>query len=175
MDYETRKQLKEEEKSHRATKQAFIKTIKIILPIALVVVGGVWAWRAIPASETLQENSSGIIAQNGIHWHTNLSIVIKGEKQEIPKDIGIGAIHQPVHTHETDGVIHLEFSNLVREQDIRLGKFFENWGKRFTRECIVEYCNSAEGSVVMTVNGTPSTDFENYLMQDGDNIEIRFE
>lgn len=171
MDYETRKQLKIEEEQKRERTRAIKKFAKIALPAIVLVGGGIWLSQQIPAN-TLQAN---MIAEDGIHWHANLSIMIKGEKQEIPANIGLGAVHNPIHTHETDGVIHLEFNGKVREQDTKLGVLFRNWNKQFSGECIFNSCNGAEGTVSMTVNGNKNTDFENYLMRDGDNIEIRFE
>ena len=57
-----------------------------------------------------------------IHIHSKLNIFIDGEKQSIPTNIGIGRVHMPIHTHESDGTIHIE------SQDTRnytLGNFFQ--------------------------------------------------
>ena len=111
---------------------------------------------------------SDIISKAGFHWHPKLAIYVKGEKQEIPTNIGIGAVHQQIHTHEdaTEGVIHLEFQGLVRKQDIVLSQFFKNWGKDI---------NSFGANIKMTVNGKENTEFENYIMQDKDKIELRYD
>lgn len=67
-----------------------------------------------------------VAAREGIHWHPKLTITIKGEKQTIPANIGIGPQYQSnplfdssmgmtaIHTHEDakDGIIHLEFEGL---------------------------------------------------------------
>ena len=80
-----------------------------------------------------------------------------------------------MHTHEADSVIHMEFSGLVREDDIRLGRFFEIWGKKFNRDCIFDKCNGPEGRLKMFVNQQPNYQFENHIMRDRDKIEIIFE
>jgi len=80
---------------------------------------------------------SEIILKEGIHWPADLTIKILGRYQEIPGNIGIGITELPVHTHKADSVIHMELSGLVREDDIRLGRFFEIWGKKFNRDCIL--------------------------------------
>lgn len=116
-----------------------------------------------------------ILAENGLHWHPTLTITIKGEKQEIQKDIGIGAIHQPIHTHDASGVIHLEIQGLVKKDDTKLGNFFKNWGKKFSSTQIFDKVNGPEGKIRMLVNGKENKDFENYLMKDGDKIEIHYE
>lgn len=126
--------------------------------IAIFIVGWFLVSKISPAKP------GEIISEQGIHWHANLTIKILGEEQEIPADIGIGVTHQPLHTHETDGVIHMEFSGLVKKDDIKLGRFLQIWGKKFP-----------EGKRSMLVNGQLNSEFESYIMKDGDKIEIIFE
>ena len=71
-------------------------TFIIIGIIILLLVGGVW-W-----SKSLQKSNPDIIARNGLHWHPELAIYVKGEKQEIPANIGLVGGHQPTHTHSED-------------------------------------------------------------------------
>lgn len=118
---------------------------------------------------------SEIISRNGIHWHPELSITIKGQEQEIPANLGIGIRHEPIHTHDSSGVLHLERQGLIREKDIKLARFFEIWGKQFNSDCIFDSCNGPAGTVKMFVNSQENTEFENYQMKDGDKIEIRYE
>lgn len=109
-----------------------------------------------------------IISRSGIHWHSELTIYIKGKKQEITPNIGIGAVHQPVHTHDDSdqGIIHLEFPGITRKQDTTLGEFFKNWGKDI---------RSFGANMKMTANGKDNTEYENYIMRDNDKIELRYE
>ncbi|OGG79958.1 hypothetical protein A3A39_01075 [Candidatus Kaiserbacteria bacterium RIFCSPLOWO2_01_FULL_54_13] len=127
----------------------------------VVLIGGLFGW-----SKLLQSSDPGVIAQKGIHWHPRLEIYIKGEKIEIPENIGIGAVHQPVHTHDDLPIIHLEFGGVVREKDLELGNFFRNWGKDM---------RSFGNNMRMTVNGAESTEFGDYMMRDGDKIELHYE
>lgn len=130
--------------------------------LAIAALGGlIWfvATRPpIPESE--------IISRSGFHWHPELVIYVNGEKQEIPHNIGLGAIHQPMHTHDDLPLIHLEFQGLTRKQDITLGRFFKNWGKEM---------RTFGANVKMTVNGLENTEYENYVMRDKDKIELRFD
>jgi len=144
--------------------------------VIVLLVGGVW-W-----SNSLSSSSGGasgegnpLISRNGIHWHSDIEIYIKGEKQEVPANIGLIGGHSPVHTHDADGEIHLEFEGLVRENDTRVGVFFARWGREFSAERIFDYQNGEEGRVMMLVNGVENTEFENYRMRDGDKVEIRYE
>jgi len=119
-----------------------------------------------------------IVAENGIHWHPKLLISIQGKKQEIPANIGIGAVHQKIHTHPEDnkeGVVHMEMQGIVTKEDTKLGNFFKIWGKEFNSTQIFDKENGKEGKVVMLVNGKKNMEFENYHMRDGDIIEIRYE
>ena len=121
-----------------------------------------------------------------IHWHPKLTITIKGEKQLIPPNIGInignnidnqisGMRMSPVHTHESDGTIHLENSRpWLKPETLTLGYFFEVWGKNFNSSCIFEYCNGEAGTLTMKVNGQPNYEFGDYIMHDKDNIIIEY-
>jgi hypothetical protein len=143
-----------------------------------VLVVGVAAWAFVRSGPgTAPAGPTEVISQTGIHWHPELAIYLDGVKQPIPKDIGISPLaHQPVHTHDADGVVHLEFRGLVTVDDIRLGVFFANWGKAFNRQCVLDRCLTAAGErLTMTVNGQPSDQYERYVMRDGDRIEIRFD
>ena len=150
-----------------------VKNIFIIGGLAvLLLIGGVW-W-----SNSLQESDPNIISTQGVHWHPQIEVYVKGEKQEIPANIGIGPQYTgmptfdtsmrmtAMHTHEPDGTIHLEFPALVTKEDTTLGNFFRIWGKDFM---------SFGSSVVMTVNGEENTELESYEMKDGDKIELRYE
>lgn len=149
------------------------KLINIVLVI-LVLGGGVFGLARFLATRPPMPESE-IISKTGIHRHAELTIKILDKYRDIPADIGIGITHLPVHTHKADGVIHMEFSGLVKENDIRLGRFFEIWKKEFNRDCIFDKCNGPEGQIKMLVNSELNSEFEDYIMQDEDNIEIIFE
>lgn len=140
-----------------------------VVVVVLLIAGGAWL------TNSLEGGDETVISNRGIHRHPQVEIYIQGEKQDIPTGIGLVGKHNPIHTHDDDGIIHLEFSGTVRDDDTRLENFFRVWGKTFNSEQIFEYENGPEGVVSMTVNGEPNLEFENYLMQDGDLIEIRYE
>ncbi|TAL49222.1 hypothetical protein EPN83_01640 [Patescibacteria group bacterium] len=136
------------------------KGLILIVVVILLLAGGVF-W-----SRSLQKNDPGVIARGGIHWHPGLKILVKGEKVEIPENTGLGAVHSPIHTHDDLPLIHLEFDGLVRQDDIKLGQFFKVWGKDI---------HSFGENVKMTVNGKENSEYENYVMHDGDKIELHYE
>lgn len=127
---------------------------------------GIFLWFAIARQTAPDVPEGDTITRRGLHWHPELAIFVKGEKQEIPANLGIGAVHQPMHTHDSSGIIHLEFQGSVRKQDLTLGQFFKNWGKDM---------RSFGANMAMTVNGAETAEYENYSMRDKDVIELRFE
>lgn len=144
----------------RRTKHIVNWTIGLAL-VTLLIGGFIWYSVTRPPIP-----ESDIISRNGLHWHPELAIYVKGVKQDIPANLGIGGIEMPVHTHDSTGVIHLEMSGLTRKEDITLNQFFKVWGKD-TR--------SFGANLKMTVNGKENTEYENYIMHDKDKIELRYE
>jgi hypothetical protein len=132
--------------------------------LALLALG---ALLLLPKGEgTRLPNDPDIVAAAGMHWHPRLEIYVKGQPVEIPQNIGLGAVHKPIHTHEDLPLLHLEFPAMVRMNDIRLGRFFEIWGRDM---------RSFGENMRMTVNGKESTDYENYVMKDGDVITLNYD
>lgn len=115
---------------------------------------------------TSRSSDSDIVSTRGLHWHTNLSIIVRGEQIPIPADIGLGATEMAIHTHDTDGIIHMEFNGTVRKEDLSLGQFFKVWGKDM---------RSFGANMRMTLNGATSTAYENYEMRDGDTIVLNYD
>ena len=151
-----------------------MKAILIIggFTIALLI-GGIW-W-----SQNLQTSDPNVISRGSIHWHPTLAIYAKGVKQDIPANLGIGAQYAgtpgydpqmqmaAVHTHDDMPIIHLEFmGGPVHTQDATLGQFFKMRGKDM---------QSFGTNMSMTVNGKENTDYENYVMHDGDAITLLYE
>ena len=163
-----REQKREQNSQRTATKKLGYWAIGLLL-IGLLIAGGWWLLTRPGISE------EEIVSRKGLHWHPELTIIIKGEKQEISANLGLGAVHQPIHTHDTTGVLHVEMQGIVTKDETRLGQFFKIWDKQFSSSCIFEFCNGEEGTVRMFVNGEENKEFENYLMKDKDKIEIRYE
>ena len=151
-----------------------MKTILIIGGVAIAfLIGDVW-W-----SQNLQASDPDVIFLDGIHWHPTLAIYVQGGRQEIPANVGIGPQYAgapgydpqmqmaAMHTHDDMPLIHLEFmGGPVHREDVTLGQFFRIWGKDM---------RSFGTTMRMTVNGKENTDNENYVMKDGDAIELRYD
>ncbi|TAJ15961.1 hypothetical protein EPO56_00375 [Patescibacteria group bacterium] len=137
-----------------------MKNILIVGFVVLALLGGMW-W-----SQTLEKTANDTVTTNGLHSHPELEIYVKGEKIDIPQNLGLGAVHSPIHTHDDVPIIHLEFSGVVTERDMKLAEFFKVWGKDI---------NSFGSDIQMTVNGENNTEFGNYVMKNGDKIVLRYE
>ena len=137
----------------------------VIIAILVLAVGLIW-WAKANQKEQVASGDSNILSMQGLHTHPELKIFVKGEQIEIPQNVGIGAVHQPMHTHDDVPIVHLEYPAKVTREDTRLGKFFTVWGKDF---------REFGQNVTMTVNGEPNAEYENYEMKDGDKIELRYE
>ncbi len=169
-----------------AERKRLIKRVSQIT-IGVLVLGGLGALIWYSGSRAPVPEGE-IVSHGGIHWHPELKIVIKGEEIKIPANIGIGIQYAgyprydpmmrmtDMHTHDDSGTLHWEvMKGPVTKEDVRIGSFFAIWGKKFDSSCIFENCNGSEGAVKMFVNGKINTEFQNYLVKDGDKIEIRYE
>ncbi len=151
----------------------------LIVLVLLVIGGGAFALTGqnnqVSTGEVVSKAfTEADVPKGPIHWHPELTIRLNGQVQTIPANVGLSpSFHQPVHTHEADGVIHLENNNPT-ERNMKLGFFFQIWNKKFNSQCIFDKCNDETKSVKFTVNGQPNTDFDNYFMKDKDKIEIEY-
>ena len=159
-----------------------------VIAIGAITVGVLYANK--PKSDTAAQTqpSGDIVSKDGIHWHPKLSIYIKGHKQEIPADIGIGKQYSgskwydsmmdmtDFHTHDNSGTLHWEvMDGPVTRDHVTLKAFFDVWGRPFSPTQILDAENGPNGTVKMTVNGQPNTEFENYQVKDKDDIVISYE
>ena len=107
------------------------------------------------------------------HIHPNLEIVVNGQKQDTPTNIGIGlSCMNALHTHDNSGTIHVESPE---KRDFALSDFFAVWGKTFTKNQILDYKVDQTHIIRETVNGAEVKDYENTVLRDKDQIVIYYE
>ncbi len=113
-----------------------------------------------------------------MHIHPYLQIVINGENQVIPSNMGISSSKMNIiHMHDASGKIHVE-SPVAR--DFKLKHFFLTWSKWsgkekvFNSTCIFEFCNTADKKVKMFVNDKENTEFGDLILKDLDRIKIEY-
>ncbi len=107
------------------------------------------------------------------HIHPNLEIIINGQKQEIPTDIGItGGCMNAIHTHDDTGKIHVESPE---KRDFTLADFFAVWNKTYNQNQILDYKIDDTHIIRQTLNGKETQDYQNTILRDNDQIIIYYE
>lgn len=139
---------------------------KILLFIGvpiLILVLMVWGKTAQNGALVMIEGTNVACLPNGhqqlaIHIHPVLTIVVDGESEVIPANIGIvGTCMAELHTHDTTGVIHVETATQERFTQITFADFFDVWGRSVEREGYdleIRY----DGAVVDTIIDVPLED-----------------
>lgn len=95
-----------------------------------------------------------------VHYHAHLDVIIDGKAVPVPAYIGFVAKGKTaiglsaLHTHQFDGIIHIE--NSVPATFV-LGQFFDEWGVRFTDDCVGAYCAGGGKEFAVFVNGQRQT------------------
>ena len=118
-----------------------MKNIVLIVG-GVVVLGGFlfWAGQAQNPSLVFVAGTNVACLPNGhaniaTHIHPELSIVVDGEPEVIPADIGITSTCMPeIHTHDTSGAVHVETTTHARLQELTFADFFDVWGQPAERE-----------------------------------------
>lgn len=107
------------------------------------------------------------------HIHPHLDIIIDGQKQIIPANVGItpGCLH-PVHTHDDTGIIHVESPE---KRDFTLADFFAVWDKPFNKDQILDYSVDNSHIIKEKVDGKEVRGYENTPLYDNEQIIISYE
>lgn len=112
-----------------------------------------------PAYPVVDDIACQTNEQLAYHVHAHLSIYINGKSYALPATIGIASdqsCYYWLHTHRTDGVIHIESPNANKYS---LGTFFRMWRGHFSSLGYPSQLSSTDGWQVY-VNGKPfSGDF----------------
>jgi hypothetical protein len=108
------------------------------------------------------------------HIHAHLSIYVNGQSVALPANIGIASDRSCIywlHTHRTDGVIHIESPNVNK---YALGTFFKMWEDYFSALGYPAQLNSTDGWQVY-INGKPfSGDFHNIQLEEHQLITLAY-
>jgi hypothetical protein len=118
------------------------------------------------------------------HDHMYLTVRVNGDFVTIPENTGIntgtcnqsGATMHVVHTHSSDGKLHLEMQT---EEDVELGVFFDIWGQHFDETGIFEHRVNETHGMTMSVrdsenNVTVVDTYDHFILLEGQEIFIDF-
>ena len=144
--------------------------------VSIVILFGVVLYQNKPfSSKTNREVALACTTEMAtqFHIHPHLEIVINGQKQEIPANIGIteGCMNA-LHTHDDSGQIHVESPE---KRDFTLSDFFAVWKKDYNKDQIFNYKADASHVIRETINGKETQDYENTVLRDNDQIIIYYE
>ena len=106
-----------------------------------------------------------------LHIHPHLEIEVNGLPYPVPANIGISAAGmRALHTHETDGTIHIETPVPIQFQ---LVDFFTVWSRQLSNECVLDYCADEDSELVAFVNGEQfHGDITTIPLKDKDQIKL---
>lgn len=114
------------------------------------------------------EHSVGL----SMHIHPKVSIIMNGQPVIIPANTGVlPTCMQAIHTHDETGELHVEYPE---QHDFLLKDFFANWGQPFSETQLMDKTVDVNDTLTMTVEGQPSTEFENLILKDQQQIVIEY-
>lgn len=101
------------------------------------------------------------------HSHPSLQIIINGVNDSVPANLGYGSCLRPLHTHQSDGIIHVE-PDLNR--DYTIGDLLLSWANSvndptiaiFNSTQIFSYKSDSTHGITMSVNGQPNSGLQNF-------------
>lgn len=104
------------------------------------------------------------------HIHQSLYILVNGESQVIPSNIGVKpGCMRAIHTHESGGTIHVEVPEGLALPEPTLGVFFDVWDTTSPESRVWDYT----GNVTLTVNNQPyNQDYRSLVLEDDQVIII---
>src|SRR3989344_3931108 len=172
--YEKSKQQKDKNNPNSFTDPAKLKILgqRIfgVVFFVTVVIGAGWFFYNKMGVGHFDPTTTCITAET-YHIHPHLTIKINGEEQSIPTNIGSIPCHLPLHTHDNDGVIHIENAF---QFDATLSQFFAIWKKTFNSQQIMDYMVDDTHELIMTVDGQLSSEYENLILKDKQDIVIEY-
>lgn len=111
------------------------------------------------------EEFTGIpcLTNEEFHLHPKLTILIDGAEEQVPPNIGVFSnCVQELHTHESDGTIHVESD---RDKGYTFQDFLNVWGLPLEQE---------EFITRLTVDGEFNDNDTNFKLADGQQIQLEF-
>ena len=126
------------------------------LLIATAIVLGVFAALNNPPKPGDPVNSveCNSTEQLAVHYHAHIAISFQGTDVPVPAQIGFGPnCLYWLHTHSTDGVVHIEAPSRASGRAFTLGDFFKVWGQPLSSTQVATLSVPSGGRVVIMVQG----------------------
>lgn len=114
------------------------------------------------SKDTNDVSGAPCIYSEVFHIHPHLQILVNGQEEIIPADIGVEpGCTREIHTHKTDGEIHIE---AAKDRGFKFSNFLSVWGKSLQRP---DYL------LTMTVDGVETTD-TSFVLKDKQQIILSY-
>ena len=113
---------------------------------------------------------AGLREGGGEHIHPKLTVRVRGTSVPVPANMGLGAQHAPMHTHEPNGVMHVE-----GEPDPTLAEFMAVWGVGLAPRQLGPYVANGRERVRMWVKAPDGKSFEEVPVRPDLPLEDRME
>ena len=135
-----------------------MRNVRARLPLFALVAAAVVAISSVargevPTGETIDGIRCDQDEGSLFHIHQHLTILYRGKALEVPGDVGrpvlAGCLYW-LHTHETDGIIHVEAPVL---RSFTLGNFFDIWGEPLSATAVAG-ARIKKGELRAFVDGT---------------------
>ena len=146
--------------------------VSLSLGMALILIGAnVWeSTQPVEEDNRILEVCLQEHTQDITHYHTTLSIIIRGEDRAIPAETGvIPGCMRGIHTHDDTGKLHIETPEMM---EARLEHFFQIWEQPFTSTQLLDVSVGDGESISLTVNGEPVDNPRNHVLADGQELVL---
>ncbi len=173
---ETKERMREDYQKKEGTKK-----LMVYGAIGILILAGAGFFLSLPKTQPVNYGIAGLSFPLGnIHWHATPALSVCGENIAMPKPVpGQHLGSSLLHLHE-DGLFHIEGS-VSSPSQITLGAMMSNIGKNFSQTSLLAKKNGDlcpdgnSGKVRLLVKGNENSEYEDYIIRDGDRIEMRFE
>jgi len=131
---------------------------------ALAVLAAIRPWEQDPPPPFAYVESGALerMARAGVqedagapHIHPKLRVQVRGATVPVPANIGLGASHAPMHTHDPDGVMHVEGA-----ANPTLAQFMALWGVPLDGRRLGPHRANNRERVIMWVKAPGATGFK---------------
>ena len=164
----------------KGNKSILIVLLVVVIAVGLLGIGGSFNNSATKGPDGTGSSKDPVPCLNPIlpvqaqyHIHPVLKIIADGKNITVPANMGISLFgcERVMHTHDETGTIHIEPNYY---QEFTLGDFFWMWQKDFSKDNVLDYVRDAEHQIILTVDGTLSTEYENLVLKDKQQIVIEY-
>jgi hypothetical protein len=126
----------------------------------LILVAALGAGKSSAAGQPIDGIKCESNEQLAVHYHAHLSIVVAGNESVLPAGIGIDNTDQCLywmHTHQTDGVVHIEAPKSAATRKFTLGNLFDVWKKPLDSTHVGDTTIGSGQKLEIFVDGKPYT------------------